>query len=144
MTILKTSLFVALALFSSMVVAQTYTVKNGDSLWKIAEKTKSSSVTIHQMIAAIHEKNAAVLGADIGRIVPGMVLDLPLETEVSVARDEDAEYLLIGNAKQTSTISITSQIESIEKHISQIETQIYQTIASLKASNASLEKTITE
>ena len=94
------------------------------------------------MIAAIHEKNAAVLGADIGSIVPGMVLDLPLETEVSLARDKDAEYLLIESSKQTTSISIKTQIDSIEKHIAQIETQINVAIESLKASNAGFEETI--
>ena len=139
---LRVSLFVALTLFASAVSSQTYTVKNGDSLWKIAAKTKTSNVTIHQMIAAIHEKNAAVLGADIGSIVPGMVLDLPLETEVSLARDKDAEYLLIESSKQTTSISIKTQIDSIEKHIAQIETQINVAIESLKASNAGFEETI--
>ena len=52
---LRVTLFVALTLFASAASSQTYTVKNGDSLWKIASKTKTSNVTIHQMIAANHE-----------------------------------------------------------------------------------------
>ncbi|KKM91356.1 hypothetical protein LCGC14_1229380 [marine sediment metagenome] len=62
---------------------------------------------------------------------------------MSLARDKDAEYLLIESSKQTTSISIKTQIDSIEKHIALVEMEINETLEALKVSKNGL-KTLSE
>jgi len=51
------------------------TVKNGESLWVIAEKYVSNGKDIRELIAAIHQLNE--LDSN-GNLVPGQVLKIPV------------------------------------------------------------------
>jgi FimV-like protein len=135
--------FLLTAALATPAIAQTYTVKSGDSLWKIAEKTKAQNVTVHQMIAAIHESNSSLLGADIGNIKPGMELVIPSESAVSNASSKHATQLLAGTVSQSSTSTRTARIDSIHKQISRIETEINQTVKAIEASQYGFEQMIT-
>lgn len=131
-------------LLSSPAIAQTYTVQPGDSIWKIAEKTKTQDVTVHQMIAAIHESNSSLLGADIASIKPGMELIIPDEASVSNADSKHATQLLAGTVSQSSTSTRTARIDSIQKQISRIESEINETIESLSSSQESFKAMVSQ
>lgn len=134
--------FLLTAVLATPAIAQTYTVKSGDSLWKIAEKTKAENVTVHQMIAAIHESNSSLLGADIGNIKPGMELVIPSESAVSNASSKHATQLLAGTGSTSSTPTRNTRIDSIQKQISLIESEINETIEALKTSQNSFDAMI--
>lgn len=134
--------FLLTAVLATPAIAQTYTVKSGDSLWKIAEKTKAENVTVHQMIAAIHESNSSLLGADIGNIKPGMELVIPSESAVSNASSKHATQLLGGSGSTSSTPTRNTRIDSIQKQISHIESDIHETIEALKTSQNSFDAMI--
>ena len=53
--------------------AATYTVKSGDSLWKIAQKALGNGARWRE----IYELNKNVIGANPNRIYPGQVYNLP-------------------------------------------------------------------
>ncbi|WP_292411747.1 MULTISPECIES: type IV pilus assembly protein FimV [unclassified Methylophaga] len=131
------------AMLASPAIAQTYTVQAGDSLWKIAEKTKAHDVTVHQMIAAIHENNSALLGADIGNIKPGMELAIPSQTAASNASSKHATQLLSGTGSPFSTPTRNTRIDSIQKKISHIENEIEDTIEALTTSQDSFDAMVT-
>ena len=135
--------FLLTAALATPAIAQTYTVKSGDSLWKIAEKTKTQDVTVHQMIAAIHENNSSLLGADIGNIKPGMELIIPDEASVSNADSKHATQLLGGTGDPSSTSTRNTRIDSIQKQISHIENEIHETIEALTTSQDSFDAMIT-
>ncbi|MBB4012113.1 FimV/HubP family polar landmark protein [Niveibacterium umoris] len=55
-----------------------YTVKQGDSLTAIANRTKASDVSLEQMLAALYAANeTAFAGGDINRLRAGQVLKVP-------------------------------------------------------------------
>ncbi|MBU6437352.1 MAG: LysM peptidoglycan-binding domain-containing protein, partial [Betaproteobacteria bacterium] len=70
--------------------ADSYTVKSGDTLTKIAEQVKTSSVSLDQMLAALFVSNqSAFVHGNINKIAAGTVLKLPTEASASnIARDE--------------------------------------------------------
>lgn len=70
---------------------ETVSVGKGDSLWKIA-KARSGGENIVAYMAALAEKNEAVLGSGIGKLKVGMKLELPTEEELaSVGKVKVAE-----------------------------------------------------
>jgi Tfp pilus assembly protein FimV len=140
MTTNRTILSVCLSvLWASQAMAQTYIVQSGDSLWKIADKTKSQNVTVHQMIAAIHGSNSSVLGADIGNIKPGMELEIPTGEAAFNANSKYATQLLGGTKGQGFPSTRNIRIDSIQKKISQIENEIDDTIEAMKTSQESFD-----
>lgn len=108
-----------------------YTVKDGDNLWQIAAQNKPPETTTHQMISAIHEHNKDRLGKDINTIHPGMTLTLPSDIETKKANTDIAVKLLNTGVH---TDSRSQRIITIEKHIQRIESDIDDTLDSLKAS----------
>lgn len=130
------------ALLVSPVIAETYIVQSGDSLWKIAEKTKTQDVTVHQMIAAIHESNSSLLGADIGNIKPGMELIIPSESAASNANSKHATQLLGGTESPSTTPTRNTRIDSIQKQVSLIEKEIDVTIDAIKTSQEGFKSMI--
>lgn len=145
---LKKALIVPLLLIVSLpgisLANEIYVVQSGDSLWKIAVKTKAPDVTVLQMIAAIHEQNSAALGADIANIKPGMKLSIPTNTVASNANSQYAEQLLGGSPSSGSTLTRNDRIDMIQKQISRIEKDIDQTIDAMKASLQALGEMITQ
>ena len=141
MTMNKSILSLCLSvLLASQAMAETYIVQSGDSLWKIADKTKPQNVTVHQMIAAIHESNSSVLGADIGNIKPGMELQIPSGDDALNANSKYATQLLGGAKGQGSPSTRNIRIDSIQKQISRIENEIDDTIEAMKISQESFKE----
>jgi LysM repeat protein len=64
-----------------------YTVRRGDSLWKIAEEHLGDGMRFREIVAL----NQAVLPADLDFIDPGMVLRLPSNSESEIAETEETE-----------------------------------------------------
>jgi len=126
-------------LIACPVMAETYIVQSGDSLWKIAVKTKPQNVTVHQMIAAIHEINSSELGADIGNIMPGMELQIPTGDAALNANSKYATQLLDGTKSSGFLSTRNTRIDSIQKQISRIESEIDDTIEAMKTSQESFD-----
>lgn len=68
---------------SNTTVDKHYTVKAGDSLFKIAERAKFSGVTVEQVILALHNKNPAALPVEkLDHLYVGQRFVLPTKPEV--------------------------------------------------------------
>ena len=60
-----------------------YRVRSGDTLWRIATRSRPAGVTVQQMVNAIHRDNPrAFIGGDVNRMLAGVVLRLPQGSDV--------------------------------------------------------------
>ncbi len=60
-----------------------YRVRSGDTLWRIATRSRPAGVTVQQMVNAIHRDNPrAFIGGDVNRMLAGAVLRLPQGSDV--------------------------------------------------------------
>lgn len=133
---LKMLAVIVMAIVPALASSETrYTVKSGDNLWNIANSNKAPGVTTHQMIAAIHKKNAAVLGSDINNIRSGMVLEIPTQDEALDANSGNATRLLLTNSP-----SRADKVAELERQIDYINNQIGLTVEALKTSQTQFER----
>lgn len=120
---MKSVIAATLMILSAPVLAESYTVQSGDSLWKIANQFSNGEVSTHKMIASIHEANSSVLGGDINTIRPGMVLDIPDAVDASHADSSVATRLLsrghVSSYNQAQADALILKIENIEAEINQ-------------------------
>ncbi|MGZ5032405.1 MAG: FimV/HubP family polar landmark protein [Usitatibacter sp.] len=72
--------------------ADTYgPVQRGDTLHKIAEETKPSSVSLEQMLVALYRENkSAFSGNNMNRLKTGQILKVPTADEVAQIETKDA------------------------------------------------------
>jgi len=58
----------------------SYGVQSGDTLWRIAARTRADGVPVQQMLEALHQENPdAFVNGDINRLRAGAVLRIPAE-----------------------------------------------------------------
>ena len=122
---------------AGVALADTYTVKSGDSLWRIAERTKSPEISTHRMIAAIHAANTGVLGEDIGNLRPGMVLEIPAAEKAAYADSSEATRLLAGDSHISAATATKAQ--ALIHKIDNIQQQINQTMKDIEATQTAFE-----
>ncbi len=61
-----------------------YRVRGGDTLWRIADRSRPAGVSVRQMLNAIHRDNPqAFIGGNIDRLLAGVVLRLPQGGDLS-------------------------------------------------------------
>lgn len=133
---MKSVIVATLMILSAPVLAESYTVKSGDSLWKIANQFSNGDVSTHKMIASIHEANSSVLGGDINTIRPGMVLDIPDAVYASHADSSVATRLLsVGHVSTNHQAQAQELIQKIDK----IQNQINQTVKDIEATRTAFE-----
>jgi pilus assembly protein FimV len=66
-------------------------VKRGETLRKIAEETKPSSVSLDQMLVALYRENkSAFAGNNMNRLKTGQILKVPTADEVNAIESKDA------------------------------------------------------
>lgn len=76
---------------------QTYGVKKGDTLAKIAQQYKSSDVSLDQMLVGLYETNRdAFAGKNMNRLKTGQILRIPSkETVTAVSQSEAAKQVRV-------------------------------------------------
>jgi len=68
-----------------------YQIQSQDTLWSIANSTKASGVTPHQMMVAVFNANrSAFIGGNINRMINGAVLEIPTEAAQRSVNRSDA------------------------------------------------------
>ena len=93
----------------------SYIVRSGDSLWKIAEQTRSGTdVALPQMIIALQRANEdAFVNNNINRLISGRVLRIPTRDEIAIiapavalaqinAQNQEAGLTPLGGAAATA------------------------------------------
>lgn len=61
----------------AQAVAGSYTTRRGDSLWRLADRLRPNSVSVEQMMAALHSANPdAFIGGDAARLKEAVTLDV--------------------------------------------------------------------
>lgn len=133
---MKSVIAATLMILSAPVLAESYTVQSGDTLWKIANQFSNGEVSTHKMIASIHEANSSVLGGDINTIRPGMVLDIPDAVDASHADSSVATRLLSGGHVSTYN---QAQAQALMIKIDKIQTQINQAVKDIEATKTAFE-----
>jgi pilus assembly protein FimV len=79
---------------------QTYTVQGGDTLSKIANQYKPSSVSLDQMLAALYQSNqSSFTSSNINRLQKGVVLQLPSEGSVAGIAPAEARKIVVAQSK---------------------------------------------
>ncbi len=80
-------------------IAGTYEVKNGDTLAKIAGKSKSAGVSLDQMLVALYRNNQdAFINGNINRLKSGVILNIPDQEAAGSVAPDDAHRLVIAQA----------------------------------------------
>lgn len=133
---MKSVISAILMILSTSVLANTYTVQPGDSIWKISNQFSNGKVSTHKMIASIHEANSTVLGGNINNIRPGMVLDIPDAAAASQADSSVATRLLSGGHVSTNH---QAQAQALILKIDKIKKQINQTVKDIEATRTAFE-----
>ncbi|WP_341501539.1 FimV/HubP family polar landmark protein [Gallaecimonas sp. GXIMD4217] len=90
-------------------------ISPSDTLWSIGNQLRpNSSVTVHQTMVAIHQKNPnAFVSGDINRMVKGAVLRVPTLAEVeAVDRDEARAFFVSGASKGQTAFRPSSKAPS--------------------------------
>ncbi len=80
--------------------ADSYTVKNGDALYKIAARMKPAGISLDQMLVALYRSNPnAFSGNNMNRLRAGQILSLPdAEAAGSVSNKAEAKKLVLAQA----------------------------------------------
>ncbi|HEY4374674.1 MAG TPA: FimV/HubP family polar landmark protein [Burkholderiales bacterium] len=77
----------------------SYTVKNGDTLAKIAGKNKQEGVSLDQMLVALYRANQdAFVSGNINRLKSGVILNLPDKDTAAGVAPDDAHRLLVAQS----------------------------------------------
>lgn len=134
---LKALITTALLAMPITVLAGTYTIQPGDTMWQVAAKHTQGQVTTHQMLAAIHELNSAKLGANIDNVPAGLTLDIPTLDAAAAANSSHATALLSGNSIRSNQSA--AQAQALMLKIDNIQKQINQTVKDIEATQAAFE-----
>ncbi|WP_397533678.1 FimV/HubP family polar landmark protein [Roseateles sp.] len=80
--------------------ASQYTVKPGDSLSRVASRTKPAEVSLDQMLVGLYRNNPdAFIGENMNRLKAGVVLQVPTSDALSgVSTDEAKEFVAAQSA----------------------------------------------
>lgn len=139
---MKSILLLLVTGFTSNAMADSYIVKPGDNMWKIASTYTQGKVTTHQMIAAIHEMNSSQLGNDLDNIHAGMKLEIPSIEMASGADSSKATSLLARNSEGASVNK--AQAEAILHKINNIEKEINQVMSDIESTKMTFEKSLND
>lgn len=75
----------------SAVPAEGYRVQDGDTMWNIAARHRAPSSSVQQTMIAIQRANpSAFIDGNVNLVRKGMVLRIPVESEVAQVADADA------------------------------------------------------
>lgn len=81
----------------------TYTVKQGDTLGKIAGTNRPSTVSLEQMLAAYFQANPdGFIGGNINRLKSGTVLQVPTEQSAAAISTNDARKIVYAQSRDFS------------------------------------------
>lgn len=139
---LFTLLFFCTLIYTGIATANTYTVQPGESMWEVAAKHTQGKVTTHQMIAAIHELNAAKLGSNIDNIPAGMTLEIPSIETAEAADSSRATALLSGN--DVYSPQTAAQAQALIVKIENIQSQINQAMKDITATKTTFTESVTQ
>lgn len=84
---------------SARTPAAVYSVKHGDTLGKIAEKTRPDSINLDQMLVALFRNNPeAFEGGNINRLRAGKILKIPGAAEAASIDAREAHNFIVAQA----------------------------------------------
>ncbi len=79
---------------------QTYTVQAGDTLSKIANQAKPTTVSLDQMLAALYQTNqSSFVNGNINRLQKGVVLQMPAEGAAGAIAQGDARRIVVAQSR---------------------------------------------
>jgi pilus assembly protein FimV len=84
----------------AVTTGSEYTVKAGDSLTKIANQTKTGTVSLDQMLAALFAANqSAFINGNINKLQKGVVLKLPTEQSAGTIPADEARRIVVAQSR---------------------------------------------
>jgi len=136
--------------------AESYMVKNGDSLWVVAEKYKPEGAVTPQVILAIYEHNpSAFRYANLNSLLRGAELQIPSDHEIlstpkAIANETlDQHYSVWKQGVREKTASKKSsvrgaslemQLKAVNAEIAEAQKEITSALKDLESSMKVLEK----
>ncbi len=82
---------------------KSYTVKSGDSLARIANKVRSGSVSLDQMLVALYRANpSAFVGENMNRMRAGEILSVPTADSAKSVDGQEARGVVVAQAQDFS------------------------------------------
>ncbi|MCU0950813.1 MAG: LysM peptidoglycan-binding domain-containing protein, partial [Burkholderiaceae bacterium] len=78
----------------------SYTVKSGDTLGRIAAQTRSGGVSLDQMLVALFQANPnAFVGNNMNRLVAGRTLSIPSQADAEAISPQDARAEVVAQSQ---------------------------------------------
>lgn len=82
-----------------VAAGDSYAVKSGDTLGRIASRTKPASVSLDQMLVALFQANPnAFAGNNMNRLIAGRTLTIPSQTDIEAISPSDARSEVVAQS----------------------------------------------